>query len=250
MDEARLLGRRRREAEPLHGESLDPSRRSGLRELRREGGVLGAQPGALATEAVDLHVQAEDRNVQRDDPRKQRRNDADPHDPTGNAPFRTRRGGDACPWTRYTFPFPSAPRRRLQFVGTDSSPGFKCHDSIDSQHPTPWLLGYANCFLPAFLAAAHLFFIAKASRFRPAGLITPRRGAAARFDVVPAPSARFAAQRFLAAAMILLRPSGLRCLLRGWPLLLRVVTFAKGLFPATSRRADMARSMADRCVSS
>jgi len=73
------------------------------------------------------------------------------------------------------------------------------------------------------LAAAHLFFIAKASRFRPAGLITPRRGAAARFDVVPAPSARFAAQRFLAAAMILLRPSGLRCLLRGWPLLLGIL---------------------------
>src|SRR5206468_8884797 len=104
------------------------------------------------------------------------------------------------------------------------------------------------CFLPAFLAAAHLFFIAKASRFRPAGLITPRRGAAARFDV--APSARFATQRFLAAAMILLRPSGLRFLLRGWPLLPNAVTFAKGLFPATSRRADMARSMADRCVSS
>jgi len=99
------------------------------------------------------------------------------------------------------------------------------------------------------LAAAHLFFIAKASRFHPSGLIAPRRGAAARFDAVPAPSARFAAQRFLAAAMILLRPSGLRCLLRGWPLLLGDITFAKGLFPATSRRAEMARSMADRPAS-
>jgi hypothetical protein len=108
-------------------------------------------------------------------------------------------------------------------------------------------IGYASCFLPAFLAAAHLFFIASASRFRPAELIAPRRGAAVPFDVVPA---RFAAQRLLVASMILLRPSGLRCLLRGWPLLLGDVTFAKGLFPATSRRADMARSMADRCVSS
>ena len=111
-------------------------------------------------------------------------------------------------------------------------------------------LGYASRFLPAFLAAAHLFFIARASRFRPAGLITPRRGAAALFDAVPVPLARFAAQRLLVASMILLRPSGLRCLLRRWPLLLGDVTFAKGLFPATSRRADMARSMADRCVSS
>jgi len=100
------------------------------------------------------------------------------------------------------------------------------------------------------LAAAHRFFIAKANRLRPAGLIAPRRGAAARFDAVPVPSARIAAQRFFAAAMILLRPSGLRCLLRGWPLLLGEVTFAKELFPATSRRANMARSMADRCVSS
>ena len=109
---------------------------------------------------------------------------------------------------------------------------------------------HASRCLPAFLAAAHLFFIANASRFRPAGLIAPRRGAAARFDAVPVPSARIAAQRFFAAAMILLRPSGLRCLLRGWPLLLGDITFAEGLFPATSRRADMARSMADRCVSS
>ena len=140
--------------------------------------------------------------------------------------------------------------RRLQFVGTESSPRFKSHDSLDSQHPTTWLLGYASCFLPAFLAAAHLFFIAKASRFRPSGLIAPRRGAAARFDPVSFRLARFAAQCLLVASMILLRPPGLRCLLRGWPLLLRVVTFAKGLFPATSRRADMARSMADRCVSS
>src|SRR5712692_6150944 len=111
-------------------------------------------------------------------------------------------------------------------------------------------LGYASCFLPAFLAAAHLFFMANASRFRPAGLIAPRRGATVRFDAVPIRLARFAAQRLLVASIILLRPSGLRCLLRGWPLLLGDVTFAKGLFPATSRRADMARSMADRCVSS
>jgi hypothetical protein len=111
-------------------------------------------------------------------------------------------------------------------------------------------LGHASCFLPAFLAAAHLFFMAKASRFRPAGLMAPRRDVAVRFDAVPVRLARFAAQRFLVASMILLRPSGLRCLLRGWPLLLGVVTFAEGLFPATSRRADMARSMADRCVSS
>ena len=111
-------------------------------------------------------------------------------------------------------------------------------------------LGYASCFLPAFLAAAHLFFIAKASRFRPSGLIAPRRGVAVRFDAVPIRLARFVAQRLLVASMILLRPSGLRCLLRCWPLLLGDVTFAKGLFPATSRRADMARSMADRCVSS
>jgi hypothetical protein len=111
-------------------------------------------------------------------------------------------------------------------------------------------LGYASCLLPAFLAAAHLFFIANASRFRPAGLIALRRGAAARLDAVPAPLARFAAQRFLVASMILLRPSGLRCLLRRWPVLLGDITFAKGLFPATSRRAEMARSMADRCVSS
>jgi hypothetical protein len=111
-------------------------------------------------------------------------------------------------------------------------------------------LGYASCFLPAFLAAAHLFFIANASRFRPTGLIALRRGAAARLDAVPAPLARFAAQRFLVASMILLRPSALRCLLRGWPFVLGAVIFAKGLFPATSRRADRARSMADRCVSS
>src|SRR5712692_9076759 len=86
-------------------------------------------------------------------------------------------------------------------------------------------LGYASCFLPAFLAAAHLFFIANASRFRPAGLIAPRRGAAARFDAVPAPLARFFAQRLLVASMIRLRPSGLRCLLRGWPFALAEVTF-------------------------
>src|SRR5713101_1908963 len=98
-------------------------------------------------------------------------------------------------------------------------------------------LGYASCFLPAFFAAAHLFFIANASRFRPAELIVPRRAAAARFDAVPVPLARFAAQRFLVASMIRLRPSGLRCLLRRWPFLLGIV--AKGLFPATSRRADM-----------
>ncbi len=85
--------------------------------------------------------------------------------------------------------------------------------------------------MPAFLAASHLFFIAKASRFRPAGLIAPRRGAAVRFDAVPVSLTRFAAQRFFTAAMILLRPSGLRCLLRGWPLRLGVVTFARGLFP-------------------
>ncbi len=111
-------------------------------------------------------------------------------------------------------------------------------------------LGYASCFLPAFLAAAHLCFIARASRFRPSGLIAPRRGVAVRFDAAPSPLARLAAQRFFVAAMILLRPSGLKCLLRGWPLLLGDVTCAKGLFPATSRRAEMARSMADRCVSS
>ena len=147
-------------------------------------------------------------------------------------------------------PLSALAERRLQFVGTESSPRFKCHDPLDSQHPTPWLLDYASCFLPAFLAAAHLFFIAKASRFRPSGLIAPRRGVAVRFDAVPVRLARFAAQRLFVASMILLRPSGLRCLLRGWPLLLGDVTFAKGLFPATSRRADMARSMADRCVSS
>jgi hypothetical protein len=111
-------------------------------------------------------------------------------------------------------------------------------------------LGYTNFFLPAFLVAAHLFFIANASRFRPSALIVPRRGAAARFDAVPVRLARFSAQRLLVASMILLRPSELRCLLRGWPLLLGDIAFAKGLFPATSRRADMARSMADRCVSS
>jgi len=122
------------------------------------------------------------------------------------------------------------------------------HSTPSIRHPG--FCFYASCFLPAFFAAAHLFFIANASRLRPAGLIPPRRDVAVRFDVVPAPLVRFAAQRFLVAAMILLRPSGLRCLLRGWPLLLGVVTFAKGLFPATSRRADMARSMADRCVSS
>ena len=76
--------------------------------------------------------------------------------------------------------------------------------------------------------------MAKASRFRPAGLMAPRRDVAVRFDAVPVRFARFAAQRFLVAAMILLRPSGLRCLLRGWPLRLGDVTFAKGLFPATS----------------
>jgi hypothetical protein len=85
-------------------------------------------------------------------------------------------------------------------------------------------LGYASCFLPAFLAAAHLFFIANASRFRPAGLISPRRGAAVRFDAVPSSIALLAAQRFLVAAMILRRPSGL---LRGWPLLPGVITIAK-----------------------
>src|SRR5712692_1227956 len=111
-------------------------------------------------------------------------------------------------------------------------------------------LGYASCFLPAFLAAAHLFFIANASRFRPAALIAPRRGVAVRFDAVPIRLARFSAERLLVASMILLRPSGLRCLLRRWPLLLGDITFAKGLFSATSRRAEMARSMADRCVSS
>src|SRR6266850_6345167 len=122
--------------------------------------------------------------------------------------------------------------------------------SVRRAIPTTRITGYASCFLPAFLAAAHLFFIANASRFRPAALIAPRRGAAVRFDATPAPLARFFAQRLLVASIILLRPSGLRCLLRGWPLPLGDATFAKGLFPATSRRADMARSMADRCVSS
>lgn len=111
-------------------------------------------------------------------------------------------------------------------------------------------LGYSSCFLPAFLAVAHLFFIANASRFRPAALIAPPRGAAVRFDAAPVPSARFFAQRLLVASMIRLRPSGLRCLLRGWPLRVADVTLAKGLFHVTSRRADIARSMADRCVSS
>src|SRR6266852_7436248 len=97
-------------------------------------------------------------------------------------------------------------------------------------------LGYASCFLPAFFAAAHLFFIANASRFRPSGLIAPRRGAAVSFDAVPVRLARFAAQRFLVASIILLRPPGLRCLLRRWPLPLGDANFAKGLFPVASRR--------------
>ncbi|SRR5712692_5371105 len=71
-------------------------------------------------------------------------------------------------------------------------------------------LGYASCFLPAFLAAAHLFFIANASRFRPAGLIAPRRGAAALFDAVPVPLARFAAQRLLVASMIRVLSASMR----------------------------------------
>src|SRR5437879_13381416 len=94
-------------------------------------------------------------------------------------------------------------------------------------------LGYASCLLPAFLAAAHLFFIANASRFRPSGLIAPRRGAAVRFDVVPVRLARFAAQRRLVASMILLRPSGLRCLLRVWPLSLGGSTLSRAHSPRT-----------------
>src|SRR6266478_4718459 len=79
---------------------------------------------------------------------------------------------------------------------------------------------YASCFLPAFLAAAHLLFITNASRFRPSALSVPRRerdGAAALFGAVPAPAALLAAQRFFVASMILLRPSGLRRLFRDLP---------------------------------
>jgi len=112
---------------------------------------------------------------------------------------------------------------------------------------------YASCFLPVFFAAAHLFFIANARRFRPSALITPRRedaGAAARFGAEPAPLARLTAQRLLVASMILLRLSGLRRLFRGLPSTLGVTTPAEGLSPVASRRANMARSMADRCFSS
>src|SRR6266851_3481218 len=69
------------------------------------------------------------------------------------------------------------------------------NDISPPTHPLPFrsaALGYASCFLPAFLAAAHLFFIANASRLRPSGLIAPRRGAAVLFDAVPVPLARFA----------------------------------------------------------
>jgi hypothetical protein len=107
--------------------------------------------------------------------------------------------------------------------------------------------------LPAFFAAAHLFFIANASRFLPAALIAPRRerdGAAARFDAALVPCARFAAQRLFVASMILLRPSGLSRLFLGLPLTLVDAPLADGLTPVASRKADMARSMADRCFSS
>src|SRR5438034_1601772 len=76
---------------------------------------------------------------------------------------------------------------------------------------------HASRCLPAFLAAAHLFFIASASLFRPSSLSLPRRergGAAALFGAVPVPPVFLAAQRLFVASMILLRPSGLRCLFR------------------------------------
>src|SRR5713101_255609 len=72
---------------------------------------------------------------------------------------------------------------------------------------------HASRCLPAFLAAAHLFFIASASLFRPSSLSLPRRerdGDAALFGTIPVPPVFLAAQRLFVASMILLRPSGLR----------------------------------------
>jgi hypothetical protein len=73
---------------------------------------------------------------------------------------------------------------------------------------------HASRCLPAFFAAAHLFFIAKASRFRASSLSLPRRErvrAAAVFGAVPVLAGFLAAApRLFVASMILLRPSGLR----------------------------------------
>ncbi len=58
-------------------------------------------------------------------------------------------------------------------------------------------MSHASRCLPAFFAVAHLFFIASASRFRPASLNLPRRerdGTATRLGV-PAWAALLAAQR-------------------------------------------------------
>src|SRR5260370_32823283 len=110
-------------------------------------------------------------------------------------------------------------------------------------------MSHASRCLPAFLAAAHLFFIANASRFRPASLTLPRRerdGTATRFGV-PAWAALFAAQRRLVASMIRLRPSGLKCLFFVLP---SAPSGPVAGEPVISRSADMARSMADRCFSS
>src|SRR5260370_24722937 len=110
-------------------------------------------------------------------------------------------------------------------------------------------MSHASRCLPAFLAAAHLFFIAKASRFRPASLNLPRGerdGTACRFGV-PAWAALFAAQRLLVASMILLRPSGLKCL---FFVLLSATSGPLAGEPVISRSADIARSIADRCFSS
>jgi hypothetical protein len=103
---------------------------------------------------------------------------------------------------------------------------------------------HASRCLPAFFALAHLFFIANASRFRPASLSLPRReraGTAAVWAVL------FAAQRLLVASMILLRPSGLR---RLFFVLLSTTSGPVVGEPVISRSADIARSMADRCFSS
>ena len=80
----------------------------------------------------------------------------------------------------------------------------------------------------------------------------PRRGRdeAAAFFGAPALPDLCAAQRLLIASIILLRPSGLKCL---FFLLLWGILFPSALVaadPVTSRSADRARSMADRCFSS
>jgi len=94
--------------------------------------------------------------------------------------------------------------------------------------------------------------MANASRFRPSSLSLPRRGRdeAAAFFGAPALPDLCAAQRLLIASIILLRPSGLKCL---FFLLLWGILFPSALVaadPVTSRSADRARSMADRCFSS